>query len=114
MQVLIFLLVVCLALGCFAWANDSLAAYEHNRWLVESERTNQVQVHEHGLTQREALNDAMVSNALHRPMPQLPVQNDGIPIVVIPGPTPTATSLPPGMVVISVSSATATAMAVSN
>lgn len=104
LQALIFVLVVCLALGCFAWAGDAWATYEHNLYLIEAERTNQVQVHEHGLTHREALMNATVRGA----MPKLPTQARGEILV------PTATMLPPGMVIIYVSPATATAMAINN
>lgn len=66
MQVLIYLLVVCLALGSFAYANDALASYEHNRYLVEAEYTNQITIHETALTQREALSAAVVGKAVER------------------------------------------------
>ena len=70
MPVLIFILVVCLALGSFAWANDALASYEHNRYLVEAERSNQIRIHETALTQREAINAAVVSDAIEHIMAQ--------------------------------------------
>lgn len=70
MPVLIFILVVCLALGSFAYANDALASYEHNRYLVEAERSNQIQIHETAMTQREALNAAVVSEAVEHIMAQ--------------------------------------------
>ena len=64
MQILIGILVVCLTLCSFAWANDALATYEHNRYLVEMERSNQIQIHETSLTQREEVNAVFVSDAV--------------------------------------------------
>lgn len=54
-------LLVTLALvvmtGCFGETT-------HNDWKVEAEVTNQMQLHEHGLTQREALMNATVGHAI--------------------------------------------------
>lgn len=40
------------------------ACNTHSDWQREAERTNQLQMHEHGLTQREALNASVVGEAV--------------------------------------------------
>ena len=47
--------VTLLISGCF---------FSHSDWKVEAERTNQMQVHENGLTERQVLSNSMVSNAI--------------------------------------------------
>ena len=59
--VLLVLIIVLALSGCFN---------THNDWKVEAEVTNQMQLHEHGLTQREALIDSTVSHAVDQ------MQND--------------------------------------
>lgn len=40
------------------------ACNTHSDWQREAEHTNQLQAHEHGLTQREALNAAVVGETI--------------------------------------------------
>lgn len=95
-QIAIFLLLVALAFGLAQCSFDALANYEHERLLREFERTNQIQIHESSLTNRAAIDAAVVGKTVGGLMPLATLQpvptapgNGTVVIILVPVATPT-------------------------
>ena len=81
-QIIGFIALVAVAFGMAQCSFDAMADYEHGRYLVEAERTNQMQVHENGLTERQVLSSALTSSTNKR---FLPLNPTSAPVPTMPG-----------------------------